>query len=152
MEQRDGLYFVKDYYRNHVLQTTGSYLDPEMKKEHGYFVLYDSASNKTMEGPFLDGKQDGDWVAYNRPCDGIFVDDSVHYVKGEGEGRSTKWEHSTRKLVAEGNLHNSKPEGEWVIFHPSGRTRIIRHYKQDVDHGHYIEYEDSTGNTLLEAN
>ncbi|MBX2904765.1 MAG: hypothetical protein KF744_01920 [Taibaiella sp.] len=151
VEERDGLYHVRDYHRNHVLQSTGSYLDREMNVEHGYFIIYDSAANKTMEGPYVNGKQDGDWVAYNRPCDDLFVDDSVHYVKGEGEGRSTKWEHSTQKLVAVGNMHNSMADGEWIVYYPSGQTRIIRHFRKDVDHGHYLEYEDSTGNLIIEG-
>jgi len=151
VELKDGLYFVKDYYRNGTLQSTSSYKDPEMKTEHGYFVQYDSTGEKTMEGPFVNGKQHGDWVAYNRPCDELFVDDSVHYENGEGQGRSTKWEHATHKLIAVGNLLNSMTEGEWVVYYLSGTKRIVRHQKQDIDNGHYIEYEDITGNVLVEG-
>jgi len=148
IEQKQGLYFVKDYFRNHVLQFTGSYTDSALEKGNGYFTDYDSLGNKISEGNIINGKREGFWIAYNRLCEDQYVDDSVFYVGDKANGLSIKRNHLTHKMVACGYLSDENLTGRWAVLHPSGDTAMIKYYQNDLENGYHIEFDDTTHKVL----
>jgi uncharacterized protein len=151
VEQKEGLYFTKDYYRNHALQGTGSYRDSTFKIGEGLFLSYDLLGNKISEGTMVNGKEEGWSKVYNRPCENGNSDDSEYHVNGVAEGLHITRNHNTGKLIAMGYVSNNKTTGRWAVLYPSGDTNMIRYYINGLENGPFVQYEDLTHKKLVEA-
>lgn len=52
---------VRDYYANNALQMSGTYANMKFKTKNGHFTYYSQKGNKTAEGDYLAGKEEGYW-------------------------------------------------------------------------------------------
>jgi TonB family protein len=63
--QADGLFIGRTYTMEGILKSEGTYMDQEMRVEHGFFIFYHANGNVESRGEYVTGKKTGIWERYD---------------------------------------------------------------------------------------
>lgn len=127
---------------------------------------------KFVEGQFVKGRQDGDWIYYH---DNGKVQRTVHFTAGKPdgswdvhnadgavvakrgfkagkrEGTWTSYDETGKQPLHEEVYSEGKADGTWKVWFPSGQIKTEIGIKAGVRHGPYAEW-DEKGNKRAELN
>ena len=152
---KDGIiYKVSDYYRNGMLQMTGTVLDPysmsfKTNNHHGYFVYYDSLGKKTSEGRYANSKEDGEWKWYYSSG---MLSISKNYKNGILNGLVSAYDSATGYLLREGEYADNRMTGIWTYFYEgSKQKRSDITFKEGIVEGIAKYFDSTTGIKYMEG-
>lgn len=132
-------FLVKDYFvKGDQLQMEGHYtskkLEPQSKT--GRFTYYYSNGQKSSEGEYVSGKNNGEWTNWYKSGK----------VKGKGEWsndeRIGKWEyfHKNGNLKSTGNYLKGEQDGTWYYFYDNNDSLEILNLSKGKKDGPFIVY------------
>lgn len=98
----EGVFKVKDYYKEGQLQMTGAYLNDSLKKGTGQFIKYYKNGKSEATWTYVKGKSTGKSQKY---FESGGIKSSIDMVQGKKHGQlNTYWKNGTQKRAD--NYHN----------------------------------------------
>jgi hypothetical protein len=97
----------------------------------GPFIDYATNGDRMIQGTYLDGVQNGEWMLWYENGVPASID---HYVNGLQSGLHTSWYANGQKAL-EGEYQRGKREGVWTQWDPTG----LRSHKTIYKAGKIIE-------------
>jgi len=109
-----------------------------------YMRFYENKSNVTKleEGPYENGKKEGEWISYY--ASGHIKESSI-YKQGIRSGQYTSYyDNDTGNITETGNYLDGKRQGAWKFYYPSGNLNLAQSYKEGILDGAYTNYFDES--------
>jgi antitoxin component YwqK of YwqJK toxin-antitoxin module len=110
------------------------------KVNHGHYVAYYENAQKSEEGDYVDGKQDGKWTYWfsnGRVCK------EEQHRNGKLDGRWTQYREDGTKEREVGYVAGQR-EGQWTYYDPTGaRPLRVESYKNNMPDGLTVYYDES---------
>jgi antitoxin component YwqK of YwqJK toxin-antitoxin module len=111
-------------------------------EKDGMFEEFDEAGNTLLEGEYIRGERNGEWVyeVNDHREEGAYIDGEWHGV----------WTHTydNGQKRFEGEFSFGQPQGKHISYHRNGRTQWSGKYEGGVRDGKWFFYDE---NGVLEA-
>lgn len=119
---------VKDYFKSHKIQMTGTYKSKDMKVKHGHFVYYHENGNVSSEGNYLNDKAEGPWTIWHENGK---IKSKGKYTEDKLEGAWEYWFDNGGKKSA-GTYLKGEREGIWRFWYQTGEKECEESYRKGV--------------------
>jgi hypothetical protein len=85
---------------------------------HGEHISYFDNGKVQSVYEYKDGEKDGKVQFFK--ANGKMIEET-HYEKGDRHGKYVKYDHSTFKVIEEGQYKNDKKDGTWMFYDKDGK-------------------------------
>lgn len=135
-------YLIERFYNNGKPKYKIEYVNGV---KHGKYTRYNFYGNKTIDGNYLNGNQDGKWITYH---DNGQIENIRYYSNANLHGKGKDY-YKNGNTEREFIYEYGDAVGQWINYHKNGKKDTTTEYDSNNIHGRKVFFDDNENVQLI---